>query len=219
MMTLLLPLLIAATVCPAPRSLVLVGRWESRDTSKGGIGNVIEFHTDGTFVQALTIIVNLAYAVSGDQLTVAKSPEEKPAPETAVHFKADATSFVRRAADGSETFATRVGRPDAGTDAIVGSWRYRHYSGAIAFEHYTSDGKLAFRLPMTSSVGCYDVEAEGHDVTISNTSGGSHRLWFDTAKDELNVKSADKSWSYSRTDQGNWYDIEHIDYLPPKSQQ
>lgn len=219
MTTLLLPLLIAATVCPAPQSSVLVGRWESRTTSKGGIGNVMEFHPDGSFVEALTVLVNLAYAVSGDQLTVAKNPGEKPAPETAVHFKADATRFVRRAANGAETSATRVGRPDAGVDAIVGSWRYRHCSGAIAFEHYTADGKLAFRLPMKSSAGCYDIDADGHVVIISYSSEGSHRLWFDTAHDELSVKSADKSWSYSRTKPGNWYDIEHIDYVPPNSPQ
>lgn len=220
MTTLLFPLLIAATVCSEPQSSVLVGRWESRHTSKGGIGNVLEFHPDGSFIEALTVIVNLAYAVSGDQLTVT-NPGEKPVPESAVHFKADATSFVRRTTSGTEMVATRVGRPEAGTEAIVGSWRYRHYTGAIAFEHYTVDGKLALRLPMTSSVGCYDIDADGHVVTMSytSTSGGSHRLQFDISNDELIVKSTDKSWSYIRPQYGNWYDIEYVDYVHPKSPQ
>lgn len=58
-MTIVLSLLLAAaTTCPVPKSSGLVGMWESRITSKGGIGNVIEFRGDGTVVQTMTVLVN-----------------------------------------------------------------------------------------------------------------------------------------------------------------
>ena len=86
-------------------------------------------------------------------------PGEKPDPKTATRFRAEATTLVRYAPNRSETFtATRIGSPDAGGSPIVGSWRYRHPTGAIAFEHYTPDGRVAFRLPMKATVGCYDVD-------------------------------------------------------------
>ena len=64
-------LLVAATACPTPAGLALVGKWEGHNVSKGGIGNVFEFRADGSFVQTVTVIVNLNYAISGDQLMIA----------------------------------------------------------------------------------------------------------------------------------------------------
>ena len=208
-------LMAAATTCPVPKDLVLVGMWESRSTSKGGIGTVVQFRSDGTVVQTMTVLVNLSYAISGDQLMINNIPEGKPSPETATRFKADAETFIRYGADGSEVPATRIGSPVAGSNPIVGSWRYRHYTGAIAFEHFTQDGRLAFRLPMKAQVDCYDVDSTTRKVMVS-TSDGDRRLQFDLAGDELKLTSGDHAWDYGRAEWGSWYDVEHIDYDPPK---
>ncbi len=151
--------------------------------------------------------------MSGDQLLINNTPGGKPAPETATRFKADAATFIRYAANGSEIPATRIGTPVAGASPLVGSWRYRHYTGAIAFEHYTQDGRLALRLPMNASVDCYDVDLAARRVTIS-TPDGDRPLQFDLAEDELRLTSGERIWDYGRAEWGKWYDIEHIDYVP-----
>ena len=49
-----------ARTCPQPATQDLVGLWESRETSKGGIGHTVEFRPDGTYVEAPTVLVDLS---------------------------------------------------------------------------------------------------------------------------------------------------------------
>jgi len=207
----------AATTCSAPASPMLVGMWENHEISKGGIGSAIEFRSDGSVVQAITVIVNSTYAISGDQFMVSTTPGEKPSPDTAIHFKANATKFIRYAPNGVEIPADRIGSPVAGVSSIVGSWRYRHATGATTYEHYTPDGRLALRVPMpnTTKIGCYTVNAVKRTTTIQWPNTIS-TLQFEISGGEIKLTRTDgKSWNSSRSEWGSWYDIEHVDYVAP----
>src|ERR1041385_1518448 len=105
----LVPLLIAAASCPPARSAVLVGRWESQRISKGGVGHVMDFRNDGSFVQSTAVTVNLRYSVSGDQLTVSESPDGQPSPKTAVRFHVDGSFLTPEASPRSATQTERLG--------------------------------------------------------------------------------------------------------------
>jgi len=211
----LVPLLIAAASCPPARSAVLVGRWESQRISKGGVGHVMDFRNDGSFVQSTAVTVNLRYSVSGDQLTVSESPDGQPSPKTAVRFHVDGSSLTRQASDGSTTKAERLGKPEKGASQLVGVWRYRHYTGGIAFERYARDGNLLFRLPMTSATGCYSVDSETHEVQLSAPDGETKSFPFAIAGDELQLPSGNDPHGYQRSPFGLWYDIDHIDFPSP----
>src|SRR4029079_13440873 len=78
-------LLLATSTCLAPPSDALVGLWESRSTSKGGIGHALEFRRDGTVVASTTAIVDLFYRISMDTLFV--GPAADPATHSASRFQ------------------------------------------------------------------------------------------------------------------------------------
>jgi hypothetical protein len=69
---------------------------------------------------------------------------------------------------------------------------------------------------MKASVDCYDVDLAARRITVS-TPDGNRPLQFDLAGDELRLTSGEKIWDYGRAEWGGWYDIEHIDYVPPKA--
>jgi hypothetical protein len=90
--------------CPTPKTQTLVGLWESRETSKGGIGHTVEFRQDGTFVEATTVMVNFTYHVSGDRLTLDEAPGDS------VKFRIEGDTFLQTQADGSTLKKSALGR-------------------------------------------------------------------------------------------------------------
>jgi len=84
----------------------------------------------------------------------------------------------------------------------VGAWRYRHYTGATAYERYTDDGRVLFRLPMTAHVGCYLV-SRGQ---LSMTEPKLVNVRFEIRHNELiMVQEGSKEFVYSRVTAGPWY--------------
>jgi hypothetical protein len=71
---------------------------------------------------------------------------------------------------------------------------------------------------MKATIGCYEIDTAAQKVALS-LSGGTQPLRFDLTGDELNLTSREKSWSFSKAAWGNWYDSEHIDFVPPKMPQ
>ena len=142
-------------MCSRPADPAVIGLWESVNTSRGGIGHTIEFRPDGTFVEATTVIVNMRYRLQGDELFVRESGGKEPAKESATVVKISERTLIQTAPDGSFVEKQRLGDRKSGESGLVGAWRYRHYTGAIAFERYTPGGQLFFRLPLSSSAGCF----------------------------------------------------------------
>jgi hypothetical protein len=187
-----------AQTCPQPGAQDLVGLWESRETSKGGIGHAVEFQADGTYVEAPTVIVELPYQVSGDRLIL------KGAPETRFEIQGDTLTQTRP--DGSRIRKERLGKAVEGSPAIVGVWRYRHDTGVTAFERYTPDGRLLLRLPMTSSTGCYRIQ--GDSLSFNKSGGKETALSIEMKPGELVLKERGKpGTAYSRAADGPWYDL------------
>ena len=204
-------LLAAVLACPVPGSTELVGLWESQETSKGAIGYTLEFRADGTFVGAVTVLVNAYYRVEGNRLVMSETPGGKE--EGSQQFRIEANRFVQIGPNGSVLRKDRINRAP-GTQSIVGDWRYRHYTGAMAFERYTDDGQMLFRLPLKSSAGCYSLNDRG----LSWSPQGRKALTsYQVRGNTLALQNAAKPDTvFVRAPAGPWYEREHLDINPPR---
>lgn len=202
--------LAAALISPAPPATSLVGLWESARTSKGGIGHTLEFRAGGAFVDAVTVIVDGYYRVVGDRLVVGEHPAADPDASKAPRFKIEDDVLVQTGPDGSVVRKARLGRAEEGKPAIVGEWRYRHDTKAIAFERYTGEGRMFFRLPMSSSVGRYSLKT--CEIVLILPNRPDVTMTLDVRGDELSLSGSDgRTTVYRRVTAGAWYDTEHID--------
>src|SRR5262249_39197255 len=165
----LLRLLVAAPVgtagaqtapCPAPTSTqLIIGLWESRETSKGGIGQALEFRTDGRFVETFLILLNMFYRVSGDHRALLETPGAADSVQD-VTFRVDSNMLTETGPDGTKLTKERFGKPPVTGSTLTGVWRYRHDTGAVAYERYSDDGVFLFRLPMRSFTGCFTLDGD-----------------------------------------------------------
>jgi hypothetical protein len=203
-------LVLGAALVSLAQAPGLVGLWDSATTSKGGIGETLEFRADGTFVDATTVIVNAHYRVAGDRLVVAEQPAGLTAGDLEpVQIKIDGRSLKATGPDGSVVIKERIGPSETGTPAIVGAWRYRHYTGAMAFERYTTDGQLYFRLPMRSFVGRYTLK--GRELSLTQPNRPTVRMTIAFAGgDTLNLSGNSRTTPYRRDTAGPWYGREHV---------
>jgi hypothetical protein len=206
-------LLVAVLACPAPGSKDVVGLWESQQTSKGGIGHTLEFRDNGTFVEASTVLVNFHYRVDGSRLFLSEAASDDDT-KRARDFRLEGNSLIETGPDGSSIRKERLNGRQAGSTGIVGEWRYRHYAGTTAFERYTSDGRMQFRLPMSSSSGCYALKEGRLSLVLRQKETVTT---IERRAEELTVKSPGKPGKvYGRESAGPWYDREHITLTPPR---
>jgi hypothetical protein len=192
-------LLVVAATCAASGANELVGLWESRDTSKGGIGGTVEFRADGVTVSGLTVLVNMVYRVDDDRLDVAMTKEELKG--NGMPFKVDAETLTQTSNE-STVVKKRFGgdRPDS--RSIVGAWTYPHYTGGVAYERYTPDGRLEFRLALSANTDCYSV-SNGR-ITFAGPKPGTNA--YTVKGDELTIeKDRGRTLAYVRVKPGPWY--------------
>ncbi len=178
----------------------LVGLWESRETSQGGIGHAFEFRPDGTFVEVTVVMVEMPYRVSGNQLVVGKEPDSN-----STTFRFDGDALVSTEADGSVVRRERPTGKTGAPSSILGDWRYCHYVNQIAYERYSEAGRMILRLPMISSTGRYALA--GDVLTLEKPGQPETRLKAVVQGDELVVTGATPGPApYRREPTGAWYE-------------
>jgi hypothetical protein len=201
--------LTAALLAPGLQTPSLVGLWDSATTSNGGIGSTLEFRADGTFVEATTVIVNAFYRATGGRLVIAEKPFAAEAPaDMSVRIEVEGDVLRWTGPDGSTVRKERLGGAEAGKPGIVGAWRYRHDTGATAFERYTDDGRMFFRLPMKSWVGRYVVK--GSQLVLTRPNQADVVMTIVQGNDDLTLSSGGRTTTYRRDHAGPWYDREHL---------
>src|SRR5438874_1426981 len=114
-----------AVLTPVPGEVNLVGLWESKETSSGGIGNAMEFRADGVFVQATTVIADTYYRVIGGRLVVGpEAPGASADTSKSPSVRVERDVLVQTGPDGSVLREFRLPGQEKGASAIVGGWRY-----------------------------------------------------------------------------------------------
>jgi hypothetical protein len=201
------------TTCSAATSTQLVGLWESRETSKGGLGHAMEFRADGSFVETFAILLNLFYRISGDHLALVEAPA---AADTVLDmtFRIDGSVLTETGADGSTLTKERFGKPPAVAPTLAGVWRYRHDTGALAYERYADDGTFQFRLPMRSVTGCFTLA--GDRLRLAPQAASQTVMTISWRAGDLVLPGRGKDAVYRREPAGAWYDLEHLDVKLPR---
>ena len=100
------------------------------------------------------------------------------------------------------------------TAEIYGTYRYRHYTGAIAYEKFKKDGTSSLRIPMRSEQGCYKIDNE--KVYFSPDGASKTSTELSVGPDEIVFKSGSGEFGYDAVVDGPWYKINEIDYVEPK---
>lgn len=203
--------LASAVACQPAADSALLGFWESAATSQGGIGGNIEFRQDGSYASAIAVQVDLAYEVKNGKLYIGKNAGEPVSYETAYGVQAGPDALIVTDPGGAANKKMRI-TPSAG-DAVVGRYRYRHYTGGIAYEQYTPAGLMKLRIPMRALQGCYVVTGDGIEMTGANQTEGTVPYALDGLRLRLGHKDG---WiEYHRVAEGAWYDSTVIDYKKP----
>jgi hypothetical protein len=83
-------------------------------------------------------------------LFVAENSKTLNTPTEGLTFKIVNGVLVQADGDGGEVRKERFGAQDRYTGSLIGAWRYRHYTGAVAFELYTAGRAVA--LPSAHDV-------------------------------------------------------------------
>jgi hypothetical protein len=205
-------LLASAMGCLPPSDSSVAGFWESEGTSGGGIGHTIELKADGEILMSTTVMVDEVYRVRDGRLFVAMTAPDLAARTDGVPFSIIENVLVQGDAQG-QVRKERLGtRPEAST-ALVGAWRYRHDTGAIAFERYAPDGRFLFRLPMSSDLGCYRTDGGSLGIAAAQV---SNSMKYAVVDGKLVLRKADgEPHTYRRADP--WYPRDQLDYQPPKT--
>ena len=171
--------LLAATVVVLPSQLLvaqpagqspLVGRWDAETRSTGGLGIWIEL-AEGACQQTVGAMVDATWSLDGEGLTVSI-----PVPSGPPIVQHGSVSFegplVTQAFEGQPKRMTRHGAAPA-TPSIVGVWTYPHPAGGTAYEEYTPDGRMLFRLPIKTTSCRWTVEADRLERTVGKESTNS----------------------------------------------
>ncbi len=216
MISLQLILLTAVLTCSAPTNTNVVGFWESERTSKGGIGHTLEFQKDGSYIEAVSVIVDQKYRYENGKLSIFDSQDQITSNEISSDVNVDLMTLTVTGPDGSTLRKDRADVPSSNKPSISGVWRYRHYTGAIAYERYAPNGIFQFRLPMTSSSGCYKVE--GDQLAIIKNDKEKTSIKYHLHDGKLELENKNKTMTIYRLEKyGPWYPRDKIDYQQPSS--
>jgi hypothetical protein len=203
--------LASTLTCQPAINKELVALWESTSISKGGIGNNIEFRIDGSYIAAVTVLVDLRYEVKNGKLYTGKNSGEPVSYEAGAEIKVENNALVLIGQDGEKEVRKRISPGRA--DSVVGKYKYRHYTGAIAYEQFTADGIMQFRLPMRSTRGCYLVT--GNEVKVIPPDQEAKTLQYTLSTGRLVLVEQKNPSTYKRVKDGAWYESGDIDYKPP----
>lgn len=77
-----------------------------------------------------------------------------------------------------------------------------------AFERFTDDGRMFFRLPMKSYVGRYVLK--GSDLVLSRPNQAGVVMKIVVQTDELSLSTGGRTTTYRRDEAGPWYDRERL---------
>ncbi|MES2995763.1 MAG: hypothetical protein V4733_03035 [Verrucomicrobiota bacterium] len=140
----------------------LLGRWGADVRSKGGLGALLVFEDNGTVTSTFGALVDFNYKADGKMITM--SFNDAPDKVTQPYQISGDKMVVEPAHPENREERTRVGAAKPGTNPIVGLWKFKHDTGAVATVQYTSGGTGQLSVPMTTETGQYKVH--GKIVTL-----------------------------------------------------
>jgi hypothetical protein len=135
-----------------------VGRWRSLETSKGGIGAVYDFRSDGSVDFSPGAIVDMQWRVENNQLILPPGTVGGDEQRYTLQWFSDSKLGLKTEA--GVTKLTRVGERSNGDKPIVGEWiEHREMAGRKLEAHWLFylNSKLLFIMPFAIQRGSYAI--------------------------------------------------------------
>jgi hypothetical protein len=139
-----------------PSSASIVGRWRSLETSKGGLGAVYEFRSDGTVDFSPGAIVEMQWRVENNQLVLPPATVGGDEQKYTLQWLSDSKLGLKTEAGVTEL--TRLGERSPTDKLIVGEWiEHREMAGRNLEAHWLFylNSKLLFIMPFVIQHGSY----------------------------------------------------------------
>jgi hypothetical protein len=164
------------SICQSSAPAPIVGRWRSLETSKGGIGAIYEFHSDGTADFSPGAVVEMPWRIENGQIVFPSATTNGPEQKMTLKWLGDNQLSLVPAGESSGVELTRVGNRSDPADPLIGEWiESREMDGHKLQAHWllARGGKGLFLLPFVTRHGRYsitdsDLRIEIPDATPAN---------------------------------------------------
>jgi hypothetical protein len=175
---------------PSPAGIV--GRWFSLERSKGGIGEVCEFRSDGTVDYSIGAVVVMPWRVENKQLILPSATTDGPEQKYTLKWLGD--NKLRLETEWGVTELARVGdRSDPG-NPIIGEWIENREMGGRKLEArylFYARGEALLLIPFAIQHGSYTISGSALHLKIPGLK-----------KPEFRYKLADNSLTLSDPEGG-----------------
>jgi hypothetical protein len=132
----------------------IVGRWRSLATTQGGIGAMLEFHSDGVVDWSPGAVVEMDYRIEGDKLVLPPATKTGPEQSRALEWLGEDRVLLK---DTGDELSRRSARLDP-KHPIVGEWTGKYgFSGRQVESRWLfyANGKMLLLIPFGSLHGHY----------------------------------------------------------------
>jgi hypothetical protein len=151
----------------------LLGKWRSVETSKGGIGAVLNFRTNNIFDYSPGAVIAGKYRVAENQVITTYDNGD---PEDAMTIESLTAETLRLGAPqgAGSTNLKRVGRPEDPTNLLLGSWVTVATMPGMpshGYYYFRKDGTTTFNIPFRTDRCTYSLA--GDRIRLAVAAGGS----------------------------------------------
>ena len=156
---------------PPPQNLL--GRWRSLETSKGGIGSMLTFHSNGVVDFSPGAVVEMTYRIEGIQLILPPATNTGPEQQQQMEFHGDNQLRLITKVGGQNATVNLMRKgavPDA-ANLILGEWvGNREMQGRQMEAHYLfyPAGKALFLLPFLTQAGHFSIQGTNMRLLLPN---------------------------------------------------
>jgi len=140
----------------------LLGKWRSVETSKGGIGAILNFRTNSVFDYSPGAVISGRYSVEASRVV---TTHDNGDPETTMTIESLTAETLRLGAPEGEGSLNlkRVGRPEDPNNLLVGSWvTVATMTGmpSHGYYYFRSDGTETFNIPFRTDRCAYSLAGD-----------------------------------------------------------
>lgn len=173
---------------PAPN---LLGRWRSQETSRGGLGVVVEFQPGQNYKWSPSAIVSSAYQRNGDQLTLEVADRTGKTSRVTYAIEKLAERELVLTVEKRRVELRRTGAAPNPKNLLLGGWTGAYPVSGIEidqFFYFYSDGTHLFTLPMRWQIGQYSIK--NGEITMTQTGRPAWQGPVTQQGDEATIPSA-----------------------------
>jgi len=180
----------------------ILGQWESLERSAGGVGEVVEFRPDGSFLQMVAAMGDATYEVRGDGLLTFwkdKATGNTSIMANRIDFEGDV--LLQKDDQGNILDSLeRIERSRRSDPPLAGRWCSEGLPGIATLREFTRDGKMFIRLLIATARGRYTIS--GDTLTTDSDRSPQKTFQFRIENDLLTVTlkgSPDKKFKRAET--------------------